>query len=243
MSVLAVIPARMGSARLPRKNLLEIEPGLSLVQQAIDCATGSGLVDQVIVSTDETTLPIRNAHIRVRPAEICGPTADIADAIYDAWNYEQGRHDWIVTLQPAVLARSPLIVRAMIAECMASQCSAITMAHTVPWIWQHTDEMTGEAYLPWLHDGTYPRSQDSPEHFAEVNAVTVAPARAVANRCRWSLPLKIASLPAWTIALDIDNPGDMATARGLWPWAKRELETWTPRFHRVDALTGIAGAA
>jgi hypothetical protein len=35
----------------------------------------------------------------------------------------------------------------------------------------------------------------------------------------------------------------MATARGLWPWAKRELETWTPRFHRVDALTGIAGAA
>ena len=233
----------MGSARLPRKNLLEIEPGLSLVQQAIDCATGSGLVDEVIVSTDETTLPIRNAHIRVRPAEICGPTADIAAAVADAWSYEQGRHDWIVTLQPAVLARSPLIVRTMIAECMASQCSAITMAHTVPWIWQHDDEFTGTAEVPWLRDGTYPRSQDSAAHFAEVNAITVAPARAVAMGCRWSLPLKIASLPAWTIALDIDNPGDLATARGLWPWAKRELETWTPRFHRVDALTGIAGAA
>jgi CMP-N,N'-diacetyllegionaminic acid synthase len=249
MSVLAVIPARMGSARLPRKNLLDIEPGLSLVQQAIDCATGSGLVDEVVVTTDETTLPIRNAHIRVRPAEISGPTADIADAVHDAWMFGTWgvRHDWIVTLQPAVLARSPLIVRTMIAECMASQCSAITMAHTVPWIWQHdpddTDTVIRTAYLPWLHDGTYPRSQDSPEHFAEVNAVTVAPARAVEQRCRWSLPLKIASLPAWTIALDIDNPGDMATARGLWPWAKRELETWTPRFHRVDALTGIAGAA
>ena len=244
MSVLAVIPARMGSTRLPRKNLLEIETGLTLLQQAIDSATGSGLVDEVVVSTDDKLLPIRNARLRIRPAEICGPTADISDAVYDAWqNTDLGVHDWVVTLQPAVLARSQLIVRSMITECISRQCSAITMAHTVPWIWQHSDQGGGMADVPWLRDGRYPRSQDSAEHFAEVNAVTVAPASAVRKRCRWSLPLLIASLPSWAIALDIDNPGDLVTARGLWPWARRELETFTPRFHQVNDLSGFAEAA
>jgi hypothetical protein len=117
------------------------------------------------------------------------------------------------------------------------------MAHTLPWIWQHHGEFSIDADVPWMRDGKYPRSQDSPAHWAEVNAVTIAPSRAVQQRCRWSLPLFIASLPSWTVALDIDYPGDMATARGLWPWARRELETWTPHFHRVSNLTGIAGAA
>jgi CMP-N-acetylneuraminic acid synthetase len=242
MSVLAVIPARMGSARLPRKNLLEIEPGLSLVQQAIDCATGCGLVDEVIVSTDETTLPIRNAHLRVRPAEICGPTADIADAARDAWHHAGFRHDWIVTLQPAVLARSPLIVRACIERAILAGESVLTMAHTVVWHWQSRRRAPVIADAPWLVAGRYPRSQDAPTCWAEVNAVTVAPADAVANGCRWSLPLSIASLPSWTIALDIDDPGDLATARGMWPWARRELETWTPRFHPVCEVAGLAAA-
>lgn len=251
MSVLAVIPARMGSARLPRKNLLEIEPGLSLVQQAIDCATGSGLVDEVIVSTDETWLPIRNAGIRVRPDELCGPTADIAAAVADAWRYAGEKHDWVVILQPAVLARSPLIVRKMIDYCIGANrpctrepMSAITMAHTVPWHWRTRELFFSQlcAQVPWLKDGHYPRSQDSAACWAEVNAVTITPRAAVERGCRWSLPLAIASLPAWTIALDIDEPGDLATARGLWPWARRELETWRPEFHEIYSIDGLAEA-
>jgi CMP-N-acetylneuraminic acid synthetase len=247
MSILAVIPARMGSARLPRKNLLEIEPGLSLVQHAIDCATGSHLIDEVIVSTDETTLPIRDAGIRVRPAELCGPTSDIAHAVQDAWaNTPSGiRHDWIVTLQPAVLARSPLILRRMLERATwdGAPCSMITMAHAPVWHWQQRRHDPTIADAPWLADGVYPRSQQAPRCWAEVNAVTIAPAAAVRAGCRWSLPLQIASLPSWTVALDIDEPNDLATARGLWPWAKRELETWVPHFHTIYEIGSIAGAA
>lgn len=245
MTVLAVIPARMGSARLPRKNLLEIETGLTLVQQAIDCATGCGLVDEVIVSTDEHRLPVRNAHIRIRPPELCGPHADIAAAVADAWRNASVRHDIVVTLQPAVLARSPLIVRRMIAYCGVEHRSAITMAHTVPWIWD-LDHRTSiaciKAHVPWMRGRRYPRSQDSPERFAEVNAVTVTPAAAVEAGLRWSLPLSIASLPSWAIALDIDTPSDLATARTMWPWARRELETWIPSFYPINTLTGTEDA-
>jgi CMP-N-acetylneuraminic acid synthetase len=242
MSVLAVIPARMGSVRLPRKNLLEIEPGLTLVQQAVNCAIGCGLVDEIVVSTDETLMPVRSAHIRVRPAELCGPSSDIAHAVRDAWQTASYRHDWVVTLQPAVLARSPLILRTMLNHCMNwPGCSAISMAHTVPWIWQH--EGMGDAAAPWLEDGVYPRSQDSADHYAEVNAITVAPAAAVAAGCRWSLPLAIATLPSWAVALDVDTPSDMVTARGLWPWAKLELETWVPAMRTIERIDGLAGAA
>ena len=243
MTVLAVIPARMGSARLPRKNMLEIEPGLTLVQQAIDCATGCGLVDEVIVSTDETRLPVRNAHIRIRPEPLCAPTADIAAAVKDAWDHASARHDFVVTLQPAVLARSPLIVRKMIETATEDDpISLVTMAHSLIWQWKRRRMDPTIADVPWMERGVYPRSQDSPECWAEVNAVTVAPAEAVAAGRRWSLPLFIASIPSWTVALDVDTPSDMATARTMWPWAKRELETWVPRFHPIYEVAGLSGA-
>lgn len=235
MSVLAVIPARMGSARIPRKNLLEIEPGLTLVQQAIDCATGCGLVDEVVVSTDEPTMPVRGAGIVLRPPELCGPASDIADAVHHAWLNTPScvRHDLIVTLQPAVLARSPLILRHCIERAHDTNHPVVTMAHTVIWHWQQRGD---ETRIDWLKNGRYPRSQDAPTCWAEVNAITVAHAYDVSRRMRWTFPLVIASLPSWAIALDIDTPSDLATARGLWPWAKRELETWQPAFHLIHRI-------
>jgi hypothetical protein len=235
MTVLAVIPARMGSARVPRKNLLEIEPGLSLVQQAIDCARWSGVVDQVVVSTDAPDLPVQGALLRQRPAEISGPTADIAAAVRDAWVHAGRTHDWVLTLQPAVLARSPLIVRALLAGCQERGCrGGVTVSCAPPWHWRIAG---GIADLPWMGPGRrYPRSQDCGHAFAEVNAVQVAHRSAIELGRRWDLPLALAILPAWAPALDIDWPADLAQARRLWPWAKRELETWEPPITTVDKI-------
>jgi hypothetical protein len=239
MTVLAVIPARMGSARLPRKNVLEIEPGLSLVQQAVDCARWSGVVDQVVVSTDDTGIPVNGALVRCRPPEISGPTADICDAVRDAWVASGRSHDWIITLQPAVLARSPLIVRTLLAGCQERGCrGGVTVACTAPWHWRAAG---GVAQLPWMGPGRrYPRSQDCGHAWAEVNAVQVAHRSAVELGRRWDLPLALAILPAWSVSLDVDWPSDLAAARRLWPWAKRELETWDPPIATIDKI--IEGA-
>ena len=119
MNIIAVIPARMGSKRMPWKNRLEISPGVSLAQHAVDCAVGAGLFDHIVVSTDDPEhLPIRNAYVSKRPAALSGDDADISSVIqYEVEHAERARHvqySHVVTLQPAVLARSPLIVRSLV---------------------------------------------------------------------------------------------------------------------------------
>src|SRR5690606_35555609 len=52
---LAVIPARGGSKRLPRKNLLRVG-GLPMVAHTIAAALGSGCFARVVVSTDDPEL-------------------------------------------------------------------------------------------------------------------------------------------------------------------------------------------
>lgn len=52
MSRLAIIPARGGSKRIPRKNILPFA-GKPIIEYAIQAALASGLFDEVMVSTDD----------------------------------------------------------------------------------------------------------------------------------------------------------------------------------------------
>jgi CMP-N-acetylneuraminic acid synthetase len=237
MHVLAVVPARMGSVRLPRKNELEIEPGLSLVRQAVNCARHSGLVETVSVSGDE--IPGASGCLFVRrPAELCGPLADISAAVKHATEqveqFTKLRYDYVVTLQPAVVARSPLIVRSLISAVIDARAGGgLTLAASHPWFWQVRKD--GVAANAW-HPGAYPRSQDCARALSEINAVQVARRDVVAAGGRWGLPLVALTLPPWATALDIDTPEDMAMARDLWPWAKPRLETWNGPTQLIRAI-------
>ena len=52
MSVIAFIPARGGSKRLPRKNILPLNDK-PLIAWTIEAALGSGIFDEVMVNTDD----------------------------------------------------------------------------------------------------------------------------------------------------------------------------------------------
>jgi CMP-N-acetylneuraminic acid synthetase len=217
---------------MPRKNLCEIEPGLSLVQQAVNCARHSGLMSNIVISSDDKATWMDATQFIQRPPELCGPMSDITDAVrYTTEEAERiylERYDYVVTLQPAVLARSPLIVRQLVSAVIDGRLNGgLTMATTHRWIWE-VGERT--ASNDW-HGGPYPRSQDCPPRMVEINAVQVASRAVVADRGRWGVPLAILELPAWAAALDIDTPADLATARDMWPWAKTRLETWAGPIH------------
>lgn len=55
MSNVAIIPARGGSKRIPRKNLLPFD-GVPMIVRSIRTALESGLFDQVVVSTDDAEI-------------------------------------------------------------------------------------------------------------------------------------------------------------------------------------------
>jgi len=50
--IIAIIPARGGSTRLPRKNIRELK-GKPLISYSIDACKNSGLVDKIIVSSED----------------------------------------------------------------------------------------------------------------------------------------------------------------------------------------------
>lgn len=94
---LAVIPARGGSKRIPRKNI-KLFCGRPMIAWSIEAALQSGCFDQVVVSTDDTEIAevARQCGAQVpfmRPAELSddhtGTSAVIAHAIN--WFAAQGQ--------------------------------------------------------------------------------------------------------------------------------------------------------
>lgn len=74
MSNIAIIPARGGSKRIPRKNLAPFD-GVPMIVRSIRTALDSGLFDQVVVSTDDEEIAeVARAHGAdvpfLRPADL-----------------------------------------------------------------------------------------------------------------------------------------------------------------------------
>lgn len=99
---LAIIPARGGSKRLPRKNVLDLA-GKPLIAWSIEAGLNSKYIDNVVVtSDDEEILRISkkfNAEIIQRPEKLATDIATTFDAIkHTIENFE--RYEFIVLLQP-----------------------------------------------------------------------------------------------------------------------------------------------
>ncbi len=99
---LAIIPARGGSKRLPRKNILDL-CGKPLIAWSIEAALKSKYISKVVVSSDdEEILNISSkfgADIIKRPYELANDTATTFDAIKHTINNLE-KYDYIVLLQP-----------------------------------------------------------------------------------------------------------------------------------------------
>lgn len=99
---LAIIPARGGSKRLPRKNVLDLA-GKPLVAWSIEAGLNSKYIDKVIVTSDDDEILRISEKFGVglikRPEELANDTATTFDAIkHTLENLE--RYEFIVLLQP-----------------------------------------------------------------------------------------------------------------------------------------------
>ena len=103
---LAIIPARGGSKRLPRKNILDLA-GKALIEWSIEAGLKSKYIDAVVVtSDDEEILNIskkNGAHIIKRPDALANDTATTFDTVKHVIENSQ-HYDYIILLQ----ATSPL---------------------------------------------------------------------------------------------------------------------------------------
>lgn len=108
----AVIPARGGSKRIPKKNIKEFS-GRPMISWSITVAIATGLFDKIIVSTDDEEIcKISNQYGAdtpfVRPESLSGDFSGVTDVMQHAacWMHEQG---WGVESLCCILATAPFI--------------------------------------------------------------------------------------------------------------------------------------
>jgi CMP-N,N'-diacetyllegionaminic acid synthase len=99
---LAIIPARGGSKRLPRKNVLNLN-GKPLIAYSIEAGLNSKYIDKVIVTSDDDEILAISKKYGVntikRPVELSSDMATTSDVIKHTMD-NCAKYDYIVLLQP-----------------------------------------------------------------------------------------------------------------------------------------------
>jgi len=142
-TVLAIIPARGGSRRLPRKNLRPLA-GKPLIAWTIEAAQGSRYLDRIVLSSeDEETMRVARKFgcdvPFVRPAALATDEAAGIAPVLDALERLPG-YAWVVLLQPTSPLRSAPDIDACIDACVqgrAPACVSVAPGAKSPW-WTYT---------------------------------------------------------------------------------------------------------
>jgi CMP-N,N'-diacetyllegionaminic acid synthase len=121
---LAIIPARGGSKRLPRKNLLDLNRK-PLIVYTIEAGLESQYIDKVIVSSDDDEIlniaKQYGAQILKRPDEFAMDTATTFSAIKHTIDNVE-KYDYIVLLQPTSPLRNEKHIDEAI-ELLETKCA------------------------------------------------------------------------------------------------------------------------
>lgn len=172
---IAVIPARGGSKRIPRKNIREFA-GVPMLTRTIQKLLQTEIFDNIFVSTDDSEIAsvasaAGSSLLANRPAHLSDDHATTAEVI----TYELGRvisivgatPRWICVVYPGAVLVSPQSIRAGLGQLISGDLDAVVSAlpHPSPvWrAWQLDDD--GTASMIWPENRTV-RTQDlKPTYF------------------------------------------------------------------------------
>ncbi|MCW8896093.1 MAG: acylneuraminate cytidylyltransferase family protein [Sulfurimonas sp.] len=150
---LAIIPARGGSKRLPRKNILDLA-GKPLIAWTIDAGLKSKFIDKVVVTSDnDEILNIATkfgAQIIKRPYELATDKATSFDAVEHTINSFDD-YDYIVLLQPTSPLRNEVHIDEAIKLLETKKADAIVsiceMDHSPLWSNTLSEDMSMSGFL------------------------------------------------------------------------------------------------
>lgn len=216
---LAVIPARGGSKRIPKKNTRELS-GTPLIAYTIAAALKSGLFDRIIVTTDdELTAGIaeqNGAEVPFRrDAALADDQTPVSAATVDALTRcdpTGERYEFVCQLMANCPLRTGQDIRNSFAQLLETgaeaQISVVRYGWQNPW-WA-MERNADMSLQPLFEDQLTQRSQDLPPLFCPTGAIWWAKAEALrregtfhmAGRTGWEMP--------WKQGIDIDDEDDWA---------------------------------
>jgi pseudaminic acid cytidylyltransferase len=226
---LAVIPARGGSKRIPRKNI-KLFGGQPMLIYAIEAARRARVFDHIVVSTDDSEIAAiaRAAGAElpfVRPAGLADdhtPTVPVIAHAIEAclalgWSAEQ-----VCCIYPAVpFLRAEDIQRAQELFDLGGASYVFPVAEFRSPIQRALRRQTDGTTRPFDPDHVRTRTQDLEPAYHDAGQFYWGARQAWLSRLDIHLDSKTIVLPDWR-ALDIDTPTD-------WERAEAMLRAWGNR--------------
>jgi CMP-N-acetylneuraminic acid synthetase len=221
--VIAIIPARSGSKRLPQKNILDLS-GKPLIAWTIEAALNSGLFDRVIVSTDSNYIAEISTSYGaevpfLRPPSLSTDTATSFDVVVHTLDYfsKIGEVFNIVTLlQPTSPLRTAEHIKGafkLFNEKNASSVISVCECEHSP-LWSNIveDDLALDNFLePEL---LLKRSQDLPSYYRLNGAIYVCKSKdLIDNKSFFTQKSAYAYKMDTSSSIDIDNLIDFQLAQ------------------------------
>lgn len=221
---IAIIPARGGSKRIPRKNVIKFR-GRPMIAWTIEAALQSGVFDAILVSTDDEEIAeiareegadvpfLREAH-----ADDISPVSEaIISALGQAESYYGKSFGTVAQLMPNCPLRGVSEINEaweyFQAKSHLFQISAFEYGWMNPW-WAGTVKPDGQP--DWLFpEERMNRSQDLPRLYCPTGAIWIADAKALITERTFYGPGHVLCPMTWQTAIDIDDFNDLKMAETL----------------------------
>lgn len=223
MKLLALIPARGGSKRVPNKNIRPLGEK-PLISWTIEAARSAPELMDVLVSTDSPAIAqaAETAGALVpwlRPAELATDTAtSIAVCMHavDWYEQEKGLVDGLILLQPTSPFRSTYSIRRgveLFHQNPQRSVVSLSLAESHP-MWCY--KINGDGMSPFIVGGNLPtRSQELPPAYVINGAIYIASPNYLRRHGGF--------IGGDTVPLIMDDPRETLDIDTEWDWKLAEL--------------------
>lgn len=214
-SFLAIIPARGGSKRLPRKHT-RFAKGIPLIAWTINTAKKSRYLDKIIVSSDcpeiiSTAIFYGCEAPYVRPAHLATDKASSMSVILHALEEIKG-YDFVVLLQPTSPLRNSQDIDTCIQLCSVKDvkaCVSLTLAKENPYWMFYQTETGGIEKIVKKTSSSLSNQETLPSYILN-GAVYVACVSWLKKHKSFYSPRTVAHLMPDVRSIDIDTEEDFS---------------------------------
>lgn len=218
-SCLAFIPARIGSKRIPKKNILQFN-NKPLIHHSIKAALNSKCFSEICVSTDSEEISVYAKELGClvvhRPATLSTDTSTTAEAAQHTLMFLEKKglkFDSIATLQPT----NPLRINKLISNCLEAYYSEsdIDSLITVSLNNRKLGQIKNKLFRPNNYK-TGQRSQDLTDEFFENGLLYISRCDMVIGEADlFGKNIKPFIVDHWSGYIDIDEPYEFEIAEFL----------------------------
>ena len=215
MKTLAIIPARGGSKRIPRKNVLEVG-GKALIVHTVNQAQNSDHINRVVVSTDDDEIAdvsqCEGAEVLRRPKALSNGTATSESALIHALDELSDTHhyvpDELVFLQCTSPLRKPTDIDNAIDRFRILQLDSLfSVSRFRKYVWKLDGQIPRSVNFDYQAERW--REQDFPEQYEENGSIYVLrPWVLRSYNYRFGGRMGLYEMDSWG-ALQVDTPEDL----------------------------------